>query len=159
MKRSRAIFLAIGLALLVAVQAISTSLLLSRDGARIQWPEPGSRHALSFVASGDAWMAPGPSGISGLWLQAWDEDKPGSSPLSFPAERPVVKDRGQPLFPLATWSAKASLPSAGNWVLRLVAVGRDGRRIASAPRMMVATETGGLSDQASPPGPRLTWPP
>jgi hypothetical integral membrane protein (TIGR02206 family) len=146
MKRERAIFLVVGLALLVGVQAISTSLLLSPDGARIQWPEPGSTHGLSFVASGDAWMAPGPAAISELRLEATPMGKAQAALLVFPAERQVVKSGSAALFALPFWSARASLPAEGSWSLRLVAIARDGRRVESAPRRIDATSLGDPSD-------------
>jgi hypothetical protein len=134
MKVARKVFLLAGLGVLVAIQALGSSRLLSRDGARIQWPEPGSRHGRAFVAGGDAWMAPGPAAIAGIELEARPSDSPGAAPLLFPAERAVVRYKGAPLFALPTWSAPVSLPAEGEWSLKIVATAVDGRRVESAPR-------------------------
>jgi hypothetical integral membrane protein (TIGR02206 family) len=147
MRGTRRTFLIVGFSLLFCVQAVNTALLLSPDGARLQWPEPGSRHSRAFIASGDAWMAPGPAAISELYVEARRaEGAAGAASsaaagaavgeaLSFPAERAVVKGgAGSPSFALPTWSARIGLPSEGDWLLSATAIAADGRRVQSASR-------------------------
>jgi hypothetical integral membrane protein (TIGR02206 family) len=154
MKKSRIRFIAIGLGGLLAVQVVNTAGLLSRDGARIQWPEPGSRHGPDFVASGDVWMAGGSEAISSLKLEAWPTSSPSPGPssstisaaLEFPAERAVVQYQGRPLFSLPTWSARVRLPAEGDWSIRAVAFAADGRRVESAARRVSVGDLGLVSD-------------
>jgi hypothetical integral membrane protein (TIGR02206 family) len=133
MRRSRKIFLIVGYALLFGIQAVNTSLLLSPDGARIQWPEPGSSHPKEFSASGDVWMAPGSAAVSELFVEA--RPAGGGAVLAFPAERAVVQGRaGSASYALPSWSARIALPSEGEWLLDAAAIGADGRRVQSAGR-------------------------
>jgi hypothetical integral membrane protein (TIGR02206 family) len=148
MKRSRAAFLVVGLVLLLAVQVLCTSMLLAPAGARMQWPEPGSRHGLEFIASGDAWAAPGPGAIVSLRVEAVPGSTPGAEPLGFPAERPHIRYGGQSRYALPTWTARVALPSEGDWSLKAVALTTDGRRIESAGRRILASAAlGGVADR------------
>jgi len=156
MKRSRAVFLVVGLGLLLTVQGVSTSLLLIPDGARIQWPEPESRHGLDFTASGDAWASPGPWAISSLQVEARPSGSPEATPLGFPAERPVIVYGRRSPYALPTWTARVALPAAGDWTLRIAARTTDGRRIESAGRRLLASsalagvEDSGFSSWSAP---------
>lgn len=139
MKRSLAVFLVVGLALLLAIQVLCTSMLLAPAGARIQWPEPGSRHGLAFIVSGDAWTAPGPGAIASLRVEARPASSPGAEPLGFSAERPYIRYGGQSRYALPTWTARVALPSEGDWSLKAVALTTDGRRVESAGRRILAS--------------------
>ncbi len=147
MKRPRLVFLVVGLVLLVAVQAICTSLLLVPDGVRIQWPEPGSSHGRRFVASGDAWAAPGQGAISTLAVEARRESSSGGEPRVFPAARPYISYVRQSRYALPTWSARIDLPENGTWSLTAVALTNDGRRIESTARQVTVSSTlGSIAD-------------
>ena len=147
MKRSRAAFLVVGLGLLVAVQAICTSLLLAPDGARIQWPESGSSHGREFVASGDAWAAPGQDSIASISVVARPSPSTGGEPLAFPAARAYISLGRQPRYALPTWTARLVVPQDGEWTLRAVAITTDGRRIESGERALrVTSGLGGVAD-------------
>jgi hypothetical integral membrane protein (TIGR02206 family) len=146
MKRSRIVFLGVGLGMLVSIQALGTSLLLSRDGARIQWPEPGSRHGRDFISSGDVWMAPGPGAIASLVVEARPGFSPEASPIVFPAERAIVRYQGRALFALPTWTARISLPFDGDWALKLAATTSDGRRVESSAKKAIIADRGGAAE-------------
>jgi len=147
-KRSAAAFLVVGLVLLLAVQVLCTSMLLAPAGARMQWPEPGSRHGLAFIASGDAWAAPGPGAIASLRVEARPASSPGAAPLSFPAERSYIRYGSQFRYALPTWTARVVLPAEGDWSLKAVALTTDDRRIESARRrILVSAALGGVADR------------
>jgi hypothetical integral membrane protein (TIGR02206 family) len=143
MRRSSRIFIALGLSLLAGVQVSNSLRLLARDGARIAWPEPGSSQSLVFTASGDAWMAPGPSAIASIRVEARPAAGAAREPLSaeeaplvFAAERAIVRGgRGAAPFALPYWTARIELPDAGPWTLRATATAGDGRSVSSEPRL------------------------
>jgi len=114
----------------------------------MQWPEPGSHHGLNFIASGDAWAAPGPGAITSLRVEALSVSTPSAELISFPAERPYIRYGGQSRYALPTWTARVELPSEGDWSLKVVALTTDGRRVeSSGRRIFVAAALGGVADR------------
>jgi hypothetical integral membrane protein (TIGR02206 family) len=98
---------------------------------RIHSPQKEIPLGRSFVVSGDAWSR---AGLDGIRVEALAAGAHDTGVLTFPASRHAVKSRGRTLFLLAPWSVKVSLPSDGEWRLRGVAAGADGREIATPPR-------------------------
>jgi hypothetical integral membrane protein (TIGR02206 family) len=134
MRRSRAVFVACGLALIIGGQIVYTVLLASPDGARIRAPEPSAVRDRAFAVSGDAWMR---GGLAGIQVTATPLEPAGQGTLSFPAVRDAVRYRGNVLFALSTWSASVELPADGTWELRAVATGPGARTVRSNGRAIV----------------------
>jgi hypothetical integral membrane protein (TIGR02206 family) len=133
MKHSHSMVLAAGLTLILGAQVLYTLLLASPDGIRIRSPEAGVPLDRSFVVSGDAWMR---GGIQKLVVTASPVDQTGSDPLAFHASRDLVRYKGEPIFPLSTWSARIELPADGLWELGAVTSTPDGRQKATEGRVV-----------------------
>ncbi|MBE3064698.1 MAG: TIGR02206 family membrane protein [Spirochaetes bacterium] len=131
MRRSHSIVVAAGLTLILAAQILYTLMLASPDGIRIRSPEASVPLGRSFIVSGDAWMR---AGIERIEVTISLADRTGSSPLTFPAARDLVRHRGESIFPLSTWSARIELPSDGRWEIRAAASAPDGRQATTAGR-------------------------
>ncbi len=131
MKRFHSIVVTAGLSLILGAQILYTLLLATPDGIRIRSPEAAVPLDRSFIVSGDAWMR---AGIERIEVTAAPVDRTGPSPLTFPAARDLVRYRGEPIFPLSTWSVRIELPSDGLWEIRAAASAPDGRKASTAGR-------------------------
>jgi hypothetical integral membrane protein (TIGR02206 family) len=139
LSRSWRNLLIIGLVAILGAQLAYTLILSTPDGVRIAWPEPGARQPRSFTASGEAWAKGGPSALTRIDIIAAPLGPQAVGLLVFPAERQVVNDRGEVLFPLPLWRAQVVLPAGGRWSLSAAAFTEDGRVIRSGDREIDAS--------------------
>ncbi len=112
-----------GFTLVFGSEAVFIIVLSRPDGVRIRSPERTVTLGRTFVVSGDAWMR---GGVDRIEVMAAPKGAQALAPIAFPANRDVVRYRGQPLFPLSTWSTRVELPGDGEWSLQAVALGSSG---------------------------------
>jgi hypothetical integral membrane protein (TIGR02206 family) len=133
MRRSRTIFVVVGLSLILGVQAVFIGMLSTPDGARIKSPDGSLPLDRSFVAAGDAWMR---EGIARIVVRAAPLDDQAREIASFAAQRDAVRSRGEVLFLLSTWSVRVQLPSDGRWELWADVEGSHGGATRAESRML-----------------------
>jgi hypothetical protein len=134
MKTSKKLLIAAGFTFIVGAQVVFTVVLSTPNGVRISSPQVSTQVDPDFLVSGDAWMR---GGLQRIEVWAAKANDAGLTPLTFIAQRDEVKYRGQALYPLSTWTARASLPGVGAWQIWALAVGQDGTIVETSKRKVL----------------------
>jgi hypothetical integral membrane protein (TIGR02206 family) len=124
---------AVGLSLILGMQAVFVAVLSTQDGARVKSPDGSVALDRSFTAAGDAWMQ---EGIARIVVSAVPLDGQERSTVSFEAARDGVRYRGKVQFLLSTWSVPVRLPSDGRWELWAEVHGSRGGTVRAESRTL-----------------------
>jgi hypothetical integral membrane protein (TIGR02206 family) len=134
MRTWQKVFVIAGPVFILGLQALFTVLLATPSGIRIDHPLPGRSVPRNLPVTGTAWIR---AGIERIEVSA--EDPATGVTLTVPAERFAVKYRGIVAFFISSWRADVNFPADSTWQVSARAIGVDGSRVATAPRLVTVT--------------------
>ena len=137
MKKGTRILIIAGFCVVFGMDIIMAALLMRPGGVRMHAPVAGTALPLATTAVGDAWMK---GGVMSVEVRVRDERTGAEMPVA--ATRDAIRARGAVVAPLAAWKAALELPSAGEYSLRAVVTGWDGRSMQTPWRRVSASPDG-----------------
>ena len=122
------------------MQVLFAILLSTSAGIRIDHPIAGRRVPRVLPLTGTAWIK---SGIERIEVTAVDA---AGTTVTAPAERWAVKYGGVTAFFISSWRGEIELPAEGAWRISATAVGTDGTRVSTEPRMVTVDDAARLRE-------------
>jgi len=145
-RRTRGLFLSVGLFGFIAMDSGLSLALAKPEGARIASPADEAKVGRVAEVAGDAWFEPGPAALASIRVEA---EGPGGTRATATVERLVVRDRGKILLELSRWRGYIEFPVDGTWEIVAIANSTTGGETRSQPRRIFVSEAGGSGSFAS----------